>query len=223
MNDKFASPLCYAGNKTRLLPLIHQYLPKNCNEIIDVFGGSGVVCFSTDFENIVYNEKDTHVYNLIKTIKECDLEFMLERIDFLIRQFDLSKNNKESYINFRHYFNDIYYKFLDDYNQTIRNASNLVLLVLVFFSFNHFITFNKEGKFMTPSGYKRSSYNKSIKNNLIKFKEKLDNTNNMLFNLDFRKLFSIYDNPNVNLSDKIFFIDLFPINRFCIQLLGKFH
>lgn len=60
---------------------------------------------------------------------------------------------------------------------------------------------------MTPSGYKRSSYNKSIKNNLIKFKEKIDNTNNMLFNLDFRKLFSIYDNPNVNLSDKIFFID----------------
>lgn len=204
MIDNLRSPLNFAGNKTRLLPLIHQYLPQDYNEFIDVFGGSGVVCFSQD-KPVVYNEKDIHVYNLIRTMKECDLDFMLERIDFLIKQFDLSKDNKENYIKFRRNFNDIHAMFLDDCNSIIRHASNLALLVLIFFSYNHFSTFNKQNKFTTPSGYKRSSYNKSTKKSLIQFKERLDNVDNVLLGYDFRKLFNMYDSTDLN--GKLFFFD----------------
>lgn len=204
MINNLRSPLNFAGNKTRLLPLIHQYLPQDYSEFIDVFGGSGVVSFSQD-KPVVYNEKDTHIYNLVKTMKECDLDFMLERIDFLIRQFDLSKDNKDNYLKFRRNFNDIYYNFLDDYNMTIRHASNLALMVLIFFSFNHFCTFNSSGKFMTPSGYKRSSYNNSTKKSLIQFKNRLENIDSILYNFDFRKMFKIYD--GTDLSGKLYFFD----------------
>lgn len=205
MLTNFASPLCYTGNKTRLLPLIHENLPQKYQYFVDVFGGSGVCSFSQD-HNIIYNEKDIHVYNLIRTLKECNLEFILEKIQSLINRFNLSKDGKNEYIKFRSYFNDTYCLFLNDNkNDTIRHASNLALLVLIFFSYNHYITFNKYEKFMTPSGYKRSSYNKSIKNNLIKFKERLDVTNNILLNLDFRDLFNIYKQKD--LTNYLFFID----------------
>lgn len=204
MDNKLRSPLCYAGNKTRILPLIHQYLPEKYNCFIDVFGGSGVCSFSQDCD-IIYNEKDIHVYNLIRTLKECDSEFILESIQSFINRFDLSKNNKNEYIKFRSYFNNGCNLFLNDENDKIRHVSNLALLVLVFFSYNHYITFNKCDKFTTPSGYKRSSYNKSIRSNLIKFKERLDATNNILLNLDFRDLFNVYKQKN--LTNCLFFMD----------------
>ena len=205
MIDNLASPLCFAGNKTRILPLIHQNLPEEYDLFIDVMAGSGVVGFSQD-KPVVYNEKDIHIYNLISTMKECDLDFMLERIDFLIKQFDLSKDNKENYIKMRRNFNDVHSMFLDDCNSIIRHASNLALMVLIFYSFNHYIVFDKNGKFTTPSGYKRSSYNKSTKKSLIQFKERLDNIDNVLLGHDFRKLFiTLYD--GMDLNDKLFFFD----------------
>lgn len=209
MIDNLASPLCFAGNKTRILPLIHQNLPEEYDLFIDVMAGSGVVGFSQD-KPVMYNEKDIHTYNLIRTMKECDLNFMLERIDFLIKQFDLSKDNKENYIKMRRNFNDVHSMFLDDCNSIIRHASNLALMVLIFYSFNHFITFNKEGKFTTPAGTHRSSYNKSIKNKLITFKEKLNSFeyNLEMCNMDFRDLYEyvsrLYD---YHLEGKFFFFD----------------
>ena len=209
MIDNLASPLCFAGNKTRILPLIHQNLPEEYDLFIDVFGGSGVVGASQD-KNLIYNEKDKYIYNLNRTIKETDLDHILFQIEFLIETYNLSKDNKQGYLKFREDFNSLFCHCLHDRNLITRRQSNLALLTLVFYSFNHYITFNKEGKFTTPAGTHRSSYNKSIKNKLITFKDKLNSFeyNLEMCNMDFRDLYeyvcTLYD---YHLEGKLFFFD----------------
>ena len=209
MIDNLASPLCFAGNKTRILPLIHQHLPEDYDLFVDVFGGSGVVGLSQD-KKLVYNEKDKYVFNLNRTIKETDLDHILFQIQFLIDTYNLSKDNKQSYLKFREDFNSLFCHCLHDRNLITRRQSNLALLTLVFYSFNHYITFNKDGKFTTPAGTHRSSYNKSIKNKLVQLKERIDSFgyNLEMCNMDFRDIYEyvarLYD---YHLEGKLFFFD----------------
>lgn len=219
MIDNLASPLCFTGNKTRILPLIHQNLPQGYIEFVDLFGGSGVVGLSQN-RPVLYNEKDKYIYNLIKTIKDCDLDYMLTFIDFLIENNNLSKDNKQTYLNFRKMFNDNIDQ-LDSERASMKESMYLRLLVLIFYSFNHYCTFNSSGKFNTPAGTHRSSYNKSIENKLITFKNRIDlfDYKFKMYNLDFRTMYKfVCGKHNDNLEDVVFFIDspyLLSDNQYC--------
>lgn len=200
--------LNYNGSKDRILPLIKENLPKDCTTFIDLFGGSGVVSLNVDYDTIIYNEKNIYVYNLIRTIKECDLDFILNRIEFLIEQYGLSKNNKEGYLKMRNDFNDLHYKLLNDKNETCRHASNLALLTLIYHAFNYQIVFNKSSKFSVPSGVGRSWFNPTLKNKLINYKNRIDEIedNLVLLKMDYKELY--YEIMESKSLDKyIFFID----------------
>ena len=164
LDHKFASPLNFAGNKTRLLPLIHENLPENFNTMVDLFGGSFVVGGSLSCNTIYYNEKDKYIYNIVKTLKDVPTRYITDEIDSIIKFWSLSKDDKQAYLDFRTHFNDkVVHHLEDNESKCMRWSANMHLLVLCFYSFNHFITFNKEGKFTTPSGVHRSSFNKNIK------------------------------------------------------------
>lgn len=208
MIDNLRSPLNYAGNKTRLLPLIHQYLPQDYSVFVDAFAGSGVVGCSQDSPTVLLNEKDTRVLNLVRTIYNTDLDYILDYIDELHEMYNLGKNNKQEYINFRQCFNSSWVEYLDDQDINFKRKANIKLLTLIFYSFNHFCTFNRKGEFTTPSGYKRSSYNKNIKESLIKFKHRIDEVKPVFTNLDYRDLYdSILVNTDNNIKDYMFFFD----------------
>lgn len=207
MIDNLGSPLNYSGNKTKLLPLIHENLPKNYKYFIDLFGGSGVVGLSQD-KPVFYNEKDIYIYNLIDTIKNTDLDFLLYKIDDIIQDYGLTKDSKTNYLELRKYFNNCKKQHLNSSKLGDKCMANIYLLVLCFYSFNHFITFNSKGEFNTPSGQHRSCYNKSIKNKLTKFKERLDVVDFKMFNLDFRRMYeNICIGNNNNLQNLLFFLD----------------
>ena len=219
MINNLASPLCFTGNKTRILPLIQQNLPQGYVEFVDLFGGSGVVGLSQN-RPVLYNEKDKYIYNLIKTIKDCDLDYMLSFIDFLIENNNLSKDNKQAYLNFRKMFNNNIDQ-LESERASMKESMYLRLLVLIFYSFNHYCTFNSSGKFNTPAGTHRSSYNKSIENKLITFKNRIDlfDYKFKMYNLDFRTMYKfVCGKYNDNLEDIVFFIDppyLLSDNQYC--------
>lgn len=206
MIDNLGSPLNYSGNKTKLLPLIHENLPKNYKYFIDLFGGSGVVGLSQD-KPVFYNEKDIYIYNLIDTIKNTDLDFLLYKINDIIQDYELTKDSKTNYLELRKYFNNYKKQYLNSSKLDDKCMANIYLLVLCFYSFNHFITFNSKGEFNTPSGQHRSCYNKSIKNKLIKFKERLDAVDFKMFNLDFRIFDVFFKDTGNDIQDGIYFID----------------
>lgn len=210
MSNIIKNPFCYSGSKSRILPLIEQNLPQNCITMVDIFGGSGEVGLNLDFDNIFYSDKNTYIVNLIRTIKEMPLDYLLDNIIHIIDFWQLSKDNKKSFINFRSNFNEEVYQFLFHEDINLRWNANLCLLVLCFYSFNHQIIFNKEGKFSVPAGTHRSSYNKSIEQKLISYKERLDELGDRfeIVNFDFRLMYDlICEKYSNNLENIFFFID----------------
>lgn len=102
----------------------------------------------------------------------------MKHIESRIAYYKLSLTNKDGYDEFRDY-----------YNGSLKNP--LDLFTLICYSFNHQFRFNKKGEFNMPFGKERSCFNKSIRNNLAKFKEKIENitfTNNDFEDLNIDKL-----------------------------------
>jgi DNA adenine methylase Dam len=184
--DYIKSPLNYTGGKYKLLPQIIPKFPNKINTFVDVFGGGFNVGINTNSDKIIYNDIITPLSNLILAFKENNINDILEYIDSTIKDFNLSKTNKEAFNNFRDY-----------YNYESNNA--LDLYVLICFSFNHGIRFNSEGLFNYPSGFNRSHYTKNMKNNLIKFKDKIDSMNITVLN-------KAFDELNYN-SDSFYYFD----------------
>lgn len=169
------SPLNYTGGKYKLLPQIIPKFPKKINTFVDVFGGGFNVGININSDKIIYNDIITPLSDLMLVFKENNINYILEYIDTTIKDFGLSKTNKEAFYNFRDY-----------YNYESNNA--LDLYVLICFSFNHDMRFNLKGLFNHPAGTNRSHYTKNMKNNLIKFKDKINNIELTIYNKSFDKL-----------------------------------
>jgi adenine-specific DNA-methyltransferase len=85
------SPFRYFGSKLRELDKIIPHIPKQeYKNIIDLFGGSGVVLINLldrfKAENYIYNEKCKHVYGLMNTIKNKD---ELEKFKHFLNNVDI--------------------------------------------------------------------------------------------------------------------------------------
>lgn len=169
------SPLNYTGGKYKLLPQIIPKFPNKINTFVDVFGGGFNVGINVNSNKVIYNDIITPLSDLMIVFKENNINDILEYIDTTIKEFNLTKTNKEAF-----------YKFRDYYNKESKNA--LDLYVLICFSFNHDMRFNSKGLFNHPAGTNRSHYTKNMKNNLIKFKDKIDNMDIIILNKTFGEL-----------------------------------
>lgn len=186
------SPLNYTGGKYKLLPQIIPKL-KQSNTFVDVFGGGFNVGININTNKVIYNDIVTPLADLMKAFKDTSKKDILEYINSIIDTFKLSKTNKEGYYDFRDYYNN-------------KSTNPLDLFVLSCFSFNHDIRFNNDGKFNKAAGTNRSHYSKNIKNNLINFKDKIDNMNIVILNKSFDELdyindFFYYFDPPYILTD----------------------
>lgn len=203
------NPFNYSGSKNRIMNLIFENLPKDFDYVYDIFGGSSEICMSIGVP-CLYNDVNLYIFNLIKTIRECDIDYILKNIEDLIEQYNLSKFNKNEFIQFRKDFNECAVSKLSSVNEFSRHIANFWLLTLIYFSFNHQMVFNKSGKFSVPSGYKRSSFNLSLRNKLIEYKSRLDEFGDdfEMVHLDFRELYKrILKWNDYNLSGKLFTLD----------------
>ncbi len=199
----YKNPFNYNGSKERILPLIKQNLPQNYTMLVDLFGGSGTMCVNTEFPMYIYNEKNKYMCNLFRTIKECHINTILSHIEDNIEYYGLSKNNKQAFLNFRKDFNSKTYMFLDVEETWRRHISNIDLYTLICYSFNNMLGFNSSGKFSVPSGYKRSSFNKSLKNKLIDYNAVLRFKDIKIYSMDFREMYNQLCSTFVNDFDGV--------------------
>ena len=181
------SPIFYMGNKFRLLKQIIPLFPENINNFYDVFGGSGVVCMNINAKavNIFYNDNNKLVFNLLKLFKNYNANYIIQHIQKRILEFNLSKNNKESYLKFREFINNY------DYENNL-DLWYLDLYTISFFSFSNIIRLrdnkldkavNQFGKraFNVPTGkssFKKTQHQQKIENGCNFFK-------NAIFNVPF--------------------------------------
>lgn len=155
------APFNYIGNKYRIIDSIQEYFPNEIGTFVDLFCGGCDVCINTDAEKIYANDINRYVIGILKEFQKYSVEYILDYIDKTIWSWQLSKTNEEGYINFRNYYN-VTRKPLD-------------LYVLVCYSFNYQFRFNSKHDYNNPFGRNRSSFNEVMRDNLIRFKDKIEN------------------------------------------------
>lgn len=155
------SPMNYIGNKYRIMNQLQKWFPKNANVMVDLFCGGADVSINSKANRIIANDINYYVIDIFKTFQTLGKEETLQYIDDTISTWNLSKENKEGYLEFREY-----------YNQSNRHP--LDLYVLMCFSFNYQFRFNSRHEYNNPFGANRSCFNMTMRNNLKRIFEKIN-------------------------------------------------
>lgn len=168
------SPLNYTGGKFKLLPQILPLFPDNINRFIDLFTGGCNVGANVNANKIVCNDIETTVIDLFNSLKGITSETALGKVKETVDKYELSKTNEEGFKKIR-----------EDYNNG--DKSWYMFYSMLTHAFNYQIRFNKQGEYNMPFGRNRSSFNKNLEKNFVKFVDKLNKIDIEFFNESFNK------------------------------------
>ena len=190
MADKkyIKSPMNYTGGKYKLLHQIEPLFPENINLFVDLFTGGGNIAANVKANKIVANDCEENIIGIYKTFQKYDnVDELIAQIEEIIKTYGLTIDNTEAYNKFRNDYNSLKtsqgnYSPLSSYN------INILLYVLICYSFNHQYRFNSKGEFNMPFGKERSQWNENMKNNLINFHRQIKEKDIVFLNKDFRQL-----------------------------------
>lgn len=190
-----ACPLNYTGGKYRLLPQLKPYLPKtSC--FLDLFAGGCNVGINSGASKVIFNDINKDLIELMQYIKSTNTNEILNRIDKIIKDNNLSRTDLYGYeyydcnsrAGLASYNRDKFLKLREEYNIKAKNNEKdfAMLYVLIVFSFNNQIRFNKRGEFNLPVG--KRDFNSRMRNKLILFSEALKKKDSTFLNNDFRDI-----------------------------------
>ena len=191
MADKkyIKSPMNYTGGKYKLLHQIEPLFPENINLFVDLFTGGGNIAANVKANKIVANDCEENIIGIYKTFQKYDnVDELIAQIEEIIKTYGLTIDNTEAYNKFRNDYNNLktsqgnYPLPISSYNMDI------LLYVLICYSFNHQYRFNSKGEFNMPFGKERSQWNENMKNNLINFHRRRKEKDIVFLNKDFRQL-----------------------------------
>lgn len=183
------SPLNYIGGKYKLLPQILPLFPDKIVTFVDLFSGGANVGINVSADKHVFNDMNYRVNEMFRYFSHYTRDELVEMINKKIRQYSLSKTNKEGYLKFR-----------EDYNN---DPDPLSLYVLVSYSYNYQIRFNNSMEFNNPFGKDRSSFSQNMEKNLRAFVDKLNN-----IDAEFTDVF--FDEYDISLLSKDDFVYMDP-------------
>lgn len=158
-NTYVKSPLNYIGGKYKLLNQILPKFPTDINILFDLFAGGCNVGVNVISQKLILNDNITYLIDMFRAFYDMEYESIIAHIESRISEFELSKTNDVGYKLFRTFYNE--------------NKNPLDLFVLIAYSFNHQIRYNKNHEFNNPFGRNRSSFNPRMKINLESFISRL--------------------------------------------------
>lgn len=157
------SPLNYTGGKYKLLPQIMPHFPSHVDNFVDLFAGGLNVGINATADTIYVNDLDERLIEVYEWMNYWPTDTVIEVVERLIEHYGLNMTDPAPYLRLR-----------EDYNN---HPEPQLLLLLIFYSFNHQMRFNSKGGFNMPFGTNRSQYNPTIKRNLIEFCDKFHSGN----------------------------------------------
>ncbi len=160
--DYIKSPLNYIGNKYRIISQIQKWFPKDIDTMLDLFCGGCDVSINTPAKKHLANDINIYLIQILNEFKALGVDKSLAYIDEVIEKRHLSKDNEKAYLKFR-----------DMYNRSKRK-NPLDLYVLMCYSFNYQFRFNSAHEYNNPFGRARSSFNDTMRENLVLMISKLD-------------------------------------------------
>ena len=176
----------YTGGKYKLLPQILPLFPTEINTFVDLFTGGGNIAVNVNANKIIANDNEKHVIDIYKTFQNGydNVDNLIHTIELIIETYGLNIEDAEPFNKLR-----------EDYNTyKLRNRVhypfdlNILLYVLICYSFNHQFRFNSRGEFNMPFGKNRSQWNDNMKKNLINFHKAITEKKIIFTNKDFKEL-----------------------------------
>lgn len=183
------SPLNYTGSKYCIFDEISKVMPKHISTFVDTMGGAFNVGVNIVANKVIYNEFLPHTYKLIDILLNDDKREIINKVEKIIKEFNLQKGDKQAYLNLRNSYNeskDIY-----------------KLFVLHMYCFQNQMRFNSKLEFNTPVG--NCSYNETLVERILKFIPKTPNFE--LLNLSYEQIdYTGFDKDTVFYFDPPYFI-----------------
>lgn len=188
-------PFNYIGGKFKLLDQM-QPLFSESEVFLDLFSGGGNVGINSSSSKVIFNDLNERLIDLIKYIKEHDTDLLLQEIDEIIAEYNLSNTslygyayydcdsskglaeyNKEKFLELREKFNS---------QALVGKIEYAMLYVLMVYSFNNQIRFNRKGLFNLPVG--KRDFNSKMRSKLVLFSEELKKKDIQFMKNDFREI-----------------------------------
>lgn len=190
------SPLNYTGGKYKLLPQILPHFPKDIDFFVDLFCGGGNVGINVPCNKVLFNDSNDIIRYMFGTFKNMDKDETFRLIDSIIQKYGLSDSEKYGYEYYgctsadglSKYNSEGYNRLRADFNkmQSKDYGYYITLYVLIVYSFNNQIRFNKKGEFNLPPG--KRDFNKKMRDKLSAFIDRLKSGDYKFESCDFREL-----------------------------------
>ena len=195
-NNLIKSPLNYTGGKYKLLKQLLPLFPDNVTRFVDLFCGGCDIAANVTAKKIFANDIDRSVVGIMKTFQLVDEDSLFKMLYDTIDKYGLSDITANGYSFYGcdsnkglGPYNKQGYEALRKYVNGLGKSSveyHLLLFLLIVFSFNNQIRFNKKGEFNMPVG--KRDFNSNMREKLKKFIKSLKEKSIVFTNYDFRRL-----------------------------------
>ncbi len=162
----------YTGGKYKLLPQIIPLFPKEIDTFFDLFTGGANVAVNVEAKNIVGADIESNIIGIYNAFQNYSVEELVSIIECIIHDYELSITNANGFNSLRNFYNNAKKGEIVSYYDL-----NIMLFVLICYSFNHQFRFNSKGEFNMPFGKNRSQWNESMKKNMFRFHKAITEKN----------------------------------------------
>lgn len=202
------SPLNYTGGKYRLLPQLKAKFPDDIEIFYDIFCGGANVGSNVCYKKIICIDNNMKVIELLNYIQNQKYFALLEMLQEKIREYGLSDTmtfgyeyyGSDSSSGVGNYNKKAQLKLRNDYNNGGCN-DNLLLLLLIIYSFNNQIRFNKNNEYNLPVG--KRDLNKMLRKKLKGFMDNIQTKDITFICNDYKKI----DIGEINPQKTFFYMD----------------
>ncbi len=190
------SALNYTGGKYKLLSQILPLFPKDADQVVDLFCGGCNVGINVDCNKVLFNDSNKYLMGLLDTFRRLTKEKIFDWIYKSIDKYGLSLVSKNGYDFYNcesskglgEYNKAGYNKLRDDFNKKTSkdNEYYLMLYLLIVYSFNNQLRFNRKGEFNLPVG--KRDFNSKMQGKLEAFIDRVKSGDYRFTTDDFRNV-----------------------------------
>lgn len=190
------SALNYTGGKYKLLSQILPLFPKDTDQVVDLFCGGCNVGINVDCNKVLFNDSNEYLMGLLDTFRRLTKEKIFDWIYKSIDKYALSLVSKNGYDFYNcesskglgEYNKAGYNKLRDDFNKKASkdNEYYLMLYLLIVYSFNNQLRFNRKGEFNLPVG--KRDFNSKMQGKLEAFIDRVKSGDYRFTTDDFRNV-----------------------------------
>lgn len=190
------SALNYTGGKYKLLSQILPLFPKDADQVVDLFCGGCNVGINVDCNKVLFNDSNEYLMGLLDTFRRLTKEEIFDWIYKSIDKYGLSLVSKNGYDFYNcesskglgEYNKAGYNKLRGDFNKKASkdNKYYLMLYLLIVYSFNNQLRFNRKGEFNLPVG--KRDFNSKMQGKLEAFIDRVKSGDYRFTTDDFRNV-----------------------------------